>query len=70
MKLEQPEWGFWAGIVGLSILFFVLVIVPEKQAPEKQAPERHKEIVLKDGTRCVVLKGFYTDSAITCDWSK
>ena len=65
MKLEQPEWGFWAGIVGLSILFSVLVIVPEKQAPKK-----YKEIVLEDGTRCVVVKGIYSDNAITCDWSK
>ena len=36
----------------------------------KPPPKKHKEIVLEDGTRCVVLKGIYSDNAITCDWSK
>jgi len=25
---------------------------------------------LEDGTKCVVLKGIYSDNAITCEWGK
>ena len=53
-------------LVGLVLWVLATAIVEGPKPP----PDRHKEIVLEDGTRCVVLKGIYSDSAITCDWSK
>ena len=53
--------------VGLFLLLFLMLITQE---PKPERPPKIQEIVLEDGTKCVVLKGFYADNAITCEWSK
>lgn len=54
-------------LIGALLAWVLYIAIVEGPKPP---PDRHKEIVLEDGTRCVVLKGIYSDSAITCDWSK
>jgi hypothetical protein len=61
--------GDWllAMSVGILFLLFLMIITQE---PKPERPPKIQEIVLEDGTKCVVLKGFYSDNAITCDFRK
>ncbi len=52
------QWAFVAWILATAIV----------SDAAKPTPVKHQEIILEDGTRCVVLKGLYSDNAITCDW--
>ena len=51
-------------ILGAVMFSLVAIMVLEDPKPEPQL------VTLEDGTKCVMLKGFYSDNAITCDWSK
>ena len=53
--------------VGIVCLFIAMIITKE---PKPERPPKIQEVTLEDGTKCVVLKGFYSDNAITCEWSK
>jgi hypothetical protein len=53
--------------VGLFLLLFLMLITQE---PKPERPPKIQEVTLEDGTKCVVLKGFYSDNAITCDFRK
>lgn len=54
-------------VVGVAVWVTMLTIDRE---PSSHLPAKVQEITLKDGTKCVVLKGFYSDNAITCDFAK
>ena len=61
--------GDWllAMSVGILFLLFLMIITQE---PKPERPPKIQEVTLEDGTKCAVLKGFYRDNAITCNWSK
>ncbi len=61
--------GDWLLAVSVGILFLLfLMIITQEPKPERQP--KIQEVTLEDGTKCAVLKGFYSDNAITCNWSK
>ena len=56
-------------IVYAAIMISLLVALLMSD-PKPEPPPLVQEYTLEDGTKCVVLKGIYSDNAITCDWSK
>ena len=60
--------GDWLLSMSVLILFLFIAMIVSKE-PKPERPPKIQEIVLEDGTKCVVLKGFYSDNAITCNWS-
>ena len=66
---EYLNRGDWLLAMSVGILFlFIAMIITQEPKPER--PPKIQEVTLEDGTKCVVLKGFYSDNAITCEWSK
>jgi hypothetical protein len=51
----------------IMIALFVVLLMSD---PKPEPPPLVQEYTLEDGTKCVVLKGIYSDNAITCNWSK
>ena len=61
--------GDWLLAMSVGILFLLyLMIITQGPKPEQQP--KIQDVTLEDGTKCAVLKGFYSDNAITCNWSK
>ena len=46
----------------------ILVVMLFMQEPEPVPAPKVQAITMEDGTKCVVLKGIYSDNAITCNW--
>ena len=61
--------GDWLLVMSVGILFLLFLMLITKE-PKPERPPKIQEVTLEDGTKCVVLKGFYSDNAITCEWSK
>jgi len=51
----------------IMIALFVVLLMSD---PKPEPPPLVQEYTLEDGTKCVVLKGIWSDNAITCEWSK
>lgn len=69
-KLKQYLYGgdwLLAMSAGLVVLLFLMAVTKE---PSPEPLPKVQETILEDGTKCVVVKGFYSYNAITCDWSK
>jgi hypothetical protein len=66
--LNRGDW-LLAISVGILLIFIAMIITASKE-PKPERPPKIQEVTLEDGTKCVVLKGFYSDNAITCEWSK
>ena len=72
MMDKIKDWFFsgdWLMHISLFILLLIMVnIINKSHLPEP--PPKTQSVTLEDGTKCVVLKGFYSDNAITCNWGK
>jgi hypothetical protein len=63
--------GDWLLPMSMLMLFlFIAMIITASKEPKPERPPKIQEVTLEDGTKCVVLKGFYSDNAITCDFRK
>lgn len=67
--MEYMYSGDWVFGVTMGIVLLALVALVAKE-PKPEPPPKVQEITLENGTKCVVLKGVYSDNAITCNWSK
>jgi hypothetical protein len=54
----------------MVVVMIGLMVALISKEPTPKPPPKIQEVTLEDGTKCVVLKGFYSDNAITCEWSK
>ena len=72
LKEYVSDLGNWANISMFlyGVVLAALLVALANQESKPEPPPKVQEIVLEDGTKCVVLKGFYSDNAITCEWSK
>jgi len=61
--------GDWLLPTMVVVMIGLMVALISKE-PKPERPPKIQEVTLEDGTKCVVLKGFYSDNAITCEWSK
>jgi len=57
-------------LIILGAVMFSLVAIMVLEDPKPKPQPKTQLVTLEDGTKCVVLKGFYSDNAITCDWNK
>ena len=67
--MEYMYSGDWVFGVTMGIVLLALVALVAKE-PKPEPPPKVQEITLENGTKCVVLKGVYSDNAITCEWGK
>ena len=67
--MEYMYSGDWVFGVTMGIVLLALVALVAKE-PKPEPPPKVQEITLENGTKCVVLKGIYSDNAITCEWGK
>ena len=67
--MEYMYSGDWVFGVTMGIVLLALVALVAKE-PKPEPPPKVQEITLENGTKCVVLKGVYSDNSITCNWSK
>jgi len=64
-------WLFiYIGVLGGLIVALAMGPKPTQEEVALKFQERVQVIELEDGTRCVVIKGIYSDNGITCEWSK
>ena len=68
-KKYVSDWGNLSMFL-YGVVLTALLVALANQEPKSERPPKIQEVTLEDGTKCVVLKGFYSDNAITCEWSK
>jgi hypothetical protein len=68
--LDMIGWIIGGVIVGLLIILIFLSEPTTQIQKEARTKERVQLITLDNGVECAVLKGNYSDNAISCNWSK
>jgi hypothetical protein len=63
-KKYVSDLGNWANISMFlyGVVLAALLVALANQEPKPEPPAKVQEIVLEDGTKCVVLKGIYATS--------